>query len=419
MHFLYTFFITLLTPLILLRLYWKGIKLKAYRQRWQERLAIYNKQHPKQGIWFHAVSVGEAEAVFPLVKRIQNEHPKTPILITTTTPSGSARVLSVLNDTVTHVYLPYDIPYIVRHFFSHFEPKMAIIMEKEVWPNLFSSCHQRNIPLFVINARLSANSAKNYKKIPHLIVPTLNKVTNIFAQTEEDMQHFIDIGVTKNKISVLGNLKFDISISKKLITEGSQLHKSLFQQRFVWIAASTHKGEEAILLKCYQKLKQEIPELLLILVPRHPDRFTEVKALAEGKKFNIIMRSSNEVCTKKTDIYIADTLGELKMLYAAADISFVCGSLMPIGGHNILESLAAGTPTLFGPHMLNFKEISQNVLTQQASIQCHTENDLISEIKRLYLNKGDRALLIKNGHEFLRQNIGATEKTLNILNTYL
>lgn len=419
MHFLYTFFITLLTPLILLRLYLKGFQTPAYRQRWQERFAIYNKQHPKQSIWFHAVSVGEAEAVFPLIKLIQKKQPHLPILITTTTPTGSQRVQAILGNTVSHVYLPYDIPYVVHRFFNHFKPKLAIIMEKEIWPNLFTECHQQKTPLFIINARLSNNSAKNYKKIPRLIIPTLNKVTKIFAQTEEDMHHFIDIGVNKHNISVLGNLKFDISISKQLLREGRQLHKTLFQQRFVWIAASTHKGEEAILLKCYQALKKEIPELLLIIVPRHPDRFIEVNALAKNKKFNTIMRSNNEACTKKTDVYIADTLGELKMLYASADVSFVCGSLIPVGGHNILESLAAGTPTLFGPHMLNFKEISQNVLIHKASIQCHTENDLINAINHLYLTKVDRDLLIKNGHKFLKQNIGATEKTFNTLNTYL
>ena len=418
MHFLYSTFFILLTPFILLRLYLKGFQAPAYHQRWQERFAIYNKQHSKQSIWFHAVSVGEAEAVFPLIKLIQKKYPHLSILVTTTTPTGSQRVQATLGGTVSHVYLPYDIPYVIHRFFNHFKPKMAVIMEKEIWPNLFSECHKQKTPLFIINARLSGISAKNYKKIPHLIVPTLNKVTKILAQTEEDMQYFIDIGVNKHNISVLGNLKFDTSISKQLLREGRQLHKTLFQQRFVWIAASTHKGEEAILLKCYQALKKEIPELLLIIVPRHPDRFIEVNALAKNKKFNTIMRSNNEACTKKTDVYIADTLGELKMLYASADVSFVCGSLTPVGGHNILESLAAGTPTLFGPHMLNFKEISQNVLIHKASIQCHTENDLINAINHLYLNKADSDLLIKNGHEFLRLNFGATEKTYTLLNTY-
>jgi 3-deoxy-D-manno-octulosonic-acid transferase len=418
MHFLYSTFFILLTPFILLRLYLKGFQAPAYHQRWQERFAIYNKQHSKQSIWFHAVSVGEAEAVFPLIKLIQKKYPHLSILVTTTTPTGSQRVQATLGGTVSHVYLPYDIPYVIHRFFNHFKPKMAVIMEKEIWPNLFSECHQQKMPLFIINARLSNNSAKNYKKIPRLIIPTLNKVTKIFAQTEEDMHHFVDIGINKHNISVLGNLKFDTSISKQLLREGRQLHKTLFQQRFVWIAASTHKGEEAILLKCYQALKKEIPELLLIIVPRHPDRFIEVNALAKNKKFNTIMRSNNEACTKKTDVYIADTLGELKMLYASADVSFVCGSLTPVGGHNILESLAAGTPTLFGPHMLNFKEISQNVLIHKASIQCHTENDLINAINHLYLNKADSDLLIKNGHEFLRLNFGATEKTYTLLNTY-
>jgi len=419
MQFFYTLIFTLLTPFILLRLYWKGIKAPTYRQRWQERLAIYSKQHPQNSLWFHAVSVGEAEALFPLIKRLQADDSKTSILITTTTPTGSSRVKMVLGDTVSHVYLPYDIPYVLQRFFHHFNPKIAVIMEKEIWPNLFSECGKRKIPLFIINARLSKNSAHNYKKIPSLVLPALNNVTQILTQTEEDRQHFISIGVAQNNLSVSGNLKFDVTISKELLAQGKLLKDTLFSNRFVWVAASTHKGEEAIIISCYQALKKEIPELLLLLVPRHPERFVEVKALANERKMNVIMRSANKHCSAEIDIYIADTLGELKMLYAAADICFVGGSLVPIGGHNILEPLAVGTPTLFGPYMLNFKEIATHVISQQACIQCQTEKDIVLSIKNLYQNSVYKQLLIQNGHTFLNKNVGATQNTIQILNTYL
>jgi len=419
MKYIYTIIFTLLTPFILLRLYCKGIKSPTYRQRWQERLAIYSSQHPQNSLWFHAVSVGEAEALFPLIKRLQADDPKKSILITTTTPTGSSRVKMVLGDTVSHVYLPYDIPYVLHNFFHHFKPKIAVIMEKEIWPNLFSECCKRKIPLFIINARLSENSAHNYKKIPRLVIPALKNVTHILTQTEEDRQHFISIGVAQNKLSISGNLKFDVIVSKELLAQGKLLKNTLFRNRFVWIVASTHKGEEAIIISCYQALKKEIPELLLLLVPRHPERFIEVKALANEEKMNVIMRSANKHCRTETDIYIADTLGELKMLYAAADICFVGGSLVPVGGHNILEPLAVGTPTLFGPYMLNFKEISAHVISQQACIQCQTEQDIVLSIKNLYQNSAYNQLLIQNGHAFLNKNIGATQNTIQTLSSYL
>jgi len=419
MKYIYTVIFSLLIPFFLLRLYWKGIKTPAYHHRWQEHLAIYNQQHPQDSLWFHAVSVGEAEALFPLIKQFQANSLQIPILVTTKTIAGASRVQAVLGDTVIHIYLPYDTPHIVNNFFQHFKPKIAVIMEKEIWPNLFSECGKRKIPLFIINARLSENSAHNYKKIPRLVIPALNNVTHILTQTEEDRQHFISIGVAQNKLSVSGNLKFDVTTSKELLAQGKSLKTTLFNKRFVWIAASTHKGEEAIIISCYQALKEEIPELLLLLVPRHPERFIEVKALANERKMNIRIRSANQHCSTETDIYIADTLGELKILYAAADICFVGGSLVPVGGHNILEPLAVGTPTLFGLYMHNFKEIAADVITQQACIQCQTEKDIVLSIKNLYQNSAYKKLLIQNGHTFLNKNVGATQNTIQILNNYL
>jgi len=412
MRLIYTFCFTLLTPFILLRLYWRGFKSPAYRMRWRERLGLYTSKSKINYLWFHAVSVGEIEALFPLIKLWQKHHPEQDILITTTTPTGSKRVTNVLGSSVEHVYLPYDLPFITKRFLNHFHPKLAIIMEKEIWPNLFAQCANKEIPLFIINARLSTKSARNYQKIPRLILPAFNSVNTVFTQTEEDSQNFINLGIPSEKVTVLGNMKFDVDITPALIEQGNHLKQNMFKHRFVLIAASTHNGEESIFLDIYQELKSSIPELLLLIVPRHPERFSTVKSLAETKHLQTVMRSHHIDITINTDIYIADTMGELKMLYTAADISFVGGSLVPIGGHNILEPLAVGTPVIFGKYMENFKEITHNVLTYKAGIQANTEQEIISIIQQLHTNQNHRQLLINNGKKFMKQNLGATQRTL-------
>ncbi len=415
MRVFYTFLFALILPLVLLRLYWRGFKAPPYRKRWLERLAVYLEDYPEDVIWFHAVSVGEAEAVFPLVKLLQSQQPGWSILITTTTPTGSARVKAVLGDSVSHVYLPYDLPIIVRRFLNRFKPRMAVIMEKEIWPNLFHQCGQRNLPLFIINARLSANSASSYQKIAPLVKPALAQVTEIMTQTREDYQRFIEIGATPEQTTVAGNIKFDVSVEQALIDQGLLLKRKLFPGRFVWIIASTHKGEEEIFFRLYPQLKKNIPELLLLVVPRHPERFTEVKNLAETVDLKVVMRSSDELCNNQTDVYLADTMGELKMLYAAADIAFVGGSMTPIGGHNILEPLLMNVPVMFGPHMVNFKEIAENVLADQASVQCRDEAELFNTVHHLYQDALYRKQLKANGGEFLKRNQGATQHVLEKL----
>jgi len=418
MRLIYTFCFTLLTPFILLRLFWRGFKAPAYRMRWRERLGLYNFQGTQNCLWFHAVSVGEAEALFPLIKLWQKHHPEQAILITTTTPTGSKRVKNVLADSVEHVYLPYDLPFITKRFLNHFQPKLAAIMEKEIWPNLFSQCANKGIPLFIINARLATKSAKNYQKIPLLVLPALNAVNAVFTQTTEDSQNFIDLGIPSEKVIVLGNMKFDVDITPELIEQGHRLKQNMFKNRFVLIAASTHDGEENILLNIYQKLKPSIPELLLLIAPRHPERFFTVKSLAETKHLTTVMRSHGTDVTIDTDIYIADTMGELKMLYTAADISFVGGSLIPIGGHNILEPLAVGTPVIFGKYMVNFKEITHNVLACKAGIQANTEQEIIIAIQQLHTSHTFRQSLIDNGKQFMKQNLGVTQRILTKLENY-
>ncbi len=419
MRYIYTVLFYLLTPLILLRLYWRGFKAPEYRKRWKERLAVYNKKYPGNVIWIHAVSVGESVAVFPLIKLLQQGYPTDNFLVTTTTPTGSARVKDGLAASVSHVYLPYDLPIVIKRFLTIFRPKIAIIMEKEIWPNLYYQCNQNNIPLTIINARLSAKSAKAYKKIPGLVIPALENVSFIATQTEEDKKRFIEIGAKADYIEVTGNLKFDVKINEELIQQAKSIKAQLFKDRFIWIIASTHQGEEIIFYELYLLLKKRIPELLLLVVPRHPERFKEVKQLAEKMQLKTCMRSSKKLIKTDTDVYVADTMGELTLLYGAADISFVGGSLVSVGGHNILEPAAMNIPIIFGPHMFNSKEIAKDVVSLGAAIECMDKEEIMKNVIRMYENQEERRTMVLTMSQFLKNNQGATETTEKLISRLL
>ena len=415
MRFLYTFLFYLLVPFILLRLLWRSIKAPSYRSRWRERFAFYHQEFPDNVVWFHAVSVGESEALFPLLRQIQKHSPEIKLLVTTTTPTGSDRVKAVMQDSVSHVYLPYDMPDTVNRFIRCFRPKLAVIMETEIWPNLFAACGANQIPLYLINARLSEKSAHGYQKISSLVHQTLSNVSMIAAQTEEDAQRFISIGAEANKVKTLGNIKFDIHVPADIIEDGARLKQTLFSKRFVWVIASTHKDEEALFLDIYKDIKPQIPELLMLLVPRHPERFTEVKRLCEQQPLKVVTRTSGETVTEVVDIYLVDTMGELKTIYAASDVAFVGGSMVPAGGHNILEASAVGIPVLFGPYMNNFKEIAKKVLNQRAAIQCQDKDAAVKSILTLYQQPSERLALVANGKRFLKQNQGAVARIFAML----
>ncbi|NOQ36075.1 MAG: 3-deoxy-D-manno-octulosonic acid transferase [Methylococcaceae bacterium] len=418
MRLLYTAIFYSITPFILLRLYWRGFKAPDYRLRWTERLGFYSKPSQVQNIWFHAVSVGEAEAVFPLIKQFMLNHPDAQILITTTTPTGSARVKAVMGDAVEHVYLPYDIPCAIKRFLAHFKPQKAVIMETEIWPNLFTLTAKQNIPLFIINARLSANSCKGYQKIPSLVHPALAAVTLIATQTDVDTKRFKQIADETVRVQTIGNIKFDLQIATEIIEQGQQLKSTLFANRFVWIIASSHKDEEAVFFELYPELKKQIPELLLVVVPRHPERFNDVETLAKAQNLKLIRRTSNAPCNDETDVYLADTMGELKMLYAASNIAFVGGSLFShLGGHNVLEPVAADIPVMFGANMNNFKAIETGILSAQAAVQCQDSTQLSEALLKLYQQTEYKQQLTTNARDFLQQNQGAMLNILKILDS--
>ena len=418
MRSIYTVLFYCLTPFILFRLFWRGIKAPDYRLRWLERFGFYKHTYPQNVIWFHAVSVGEAEALFPLLRLIQQRHSDAKLLITTTTPTGSKRVTSVMGETVSHVYLPYDLPDAINRFIITFKPVVAVIMETEIWPNLYVACGQNSMPLYVINARLSEKSARGYQKIPTLVNSALAQVNGVFTQSHEDAQRFITIGAKKAIVTSVGNIKFDVEVPEAIILEGAYLKRTLFANRFVWIIASTHKDEEAVFLALYKQIKLKIPELLLLIVPRHPERFSDVQQLCLQQQLDVVLRTSAEPMLESTDVYLADTMGELKLLYAAADVAFVGGSMVSVGGHNILEALVVGVPVMFGPYMGNFKEISRRVLEQQAAMQCATSDEVIETLLELYQQKDLRLALVERGKQFIEQNQGAINRLYELLSVH-
>lgn len=413
MRVFYSSILYLLTPFVLARLLWRGIKAPAYWRRWSERFAFYHHSHRQGVVWFHAVSVGEAESLFPLVRLLLEKRPDSKVLVTTTTPTGSSRVKAVLEEKVEHVYLPYDLPGAVQRFMEHFRPVMAVIMETEIWPNLFSQCRKNNIPLMIANARLSDKSFRRYQKIPSLVHFCLARVNSIAAQTTEDAARFIALGARENGVSVTGNIKFDLDIPEEIRAQGALLKATVFPGRLVWIVASTHRGEDEIFLSCYRQLKQVFPQLLLMLVPRHPERFSEVKNLALREHFRVLLRTEGKPCQQQTDVYVADTMGELKMLYAAADLAFVAGSMVPVGGHNVLEPAALAVPVMFGPHMHNFRDIAKGLLAADAAVQCRDAAELLEQTQVLLGDARQRKRLAVHGQAFVLNNQGALQRVYN------
>lgn len=420
MRSLYSLLFYAIVPFILIRLIWRGFKSRGYWQRWPERFAFYQGAALAETIWIHAVSVGEVEAVFPLLKRLREIYPEQHFVLTCMTPTGSGRIETVVSDKVSHVYLPYDMPDAVSRFLRFFRPKMAIIMETEIWPNLFAACAAQKIPLFIVNARLSESSVAQYCKVRPLVKAVLSQVTLIAAQSEQDAQKFIAIGAEPERAKVIGNIKFDLPPLDDLKTQAQALRQQLFTDRFVWIIASTHETEEAFFIELFPKLKLLAPNLLLLIAPRHPERFPQVGELCLKAGLSVAQRSEGIKRPVHEEIYLADTLGELKMLYGCADLAFVGGSLKPIGGHNVLEPAAMGVPVITGPYTANFKQIVEGMLKHEALIQCqNTTASLYESFEKLYRNHTMRESIARNAQGFVESNRGACDKLVASLQTAL
>jgi 3-deoxy-D-manno-octulosonic-acid transferase len=412
-RYFYSFLLYLAMPIILLRLWWKSRRLPAYKERIAERFGFYPLKLDRC-IWVHAVSMGESIAAAPLIKKLIALYPSIPVLVTTMTPTGSDYVKKTFGDTVKHVYLPYDMPDAVGRFLDAMHPVIAVIIETEMWPNLLAACQQKNIPICLVNARLSEKSARGYQRIAAITREMLQDINVIAAHGEKDAARFIDLGAAKEKVLVTGNIKFDLNLPEDLQSRSDALRETLGKERFVWIAASTHEGEEDVVLAAHAALRAKHSDALLILVPRHPDRFDEIAKRSE-QQFATVRRSTKEACTMETGVYLGDTMGELLLMYGAADVTFVGGSLIPRGGHNILEPGALGKPILSGPHLFNFKEISEMFSAANALLLVQDADSLSQQLERLAQDGNERADIGARAKAVVSANRGALAKQIEVI----
>lgn len=361
---LYTLIYCLLLPLIGLRLAWRAWRAPAYAKRVAERFALYQQTFKPGGIWIHAVSVGESIAAAPMLRELAKHHPDLPITVTCMTPTGSERIQAMfmqgeLAGRVQHVYLPYDLPWLARRFIRRIAPRVAIIMETELWPNHIAVCAELGVPVVLANARLSERSARGYARLAGLTAPMLASLSAIAVQTQTEAERFRALGARAEAVQVTGSIKFDISVADSVLNAAQGLAEAWqLSERPVWIAASTHAGEDEQVLAAHQQLLTQFPKALLLLVPRHPERFSAVAQLCRSAGLITRCRSENAPVTADTQVFVGDSMGELMLFFALAQQAFVGGSLVERGGHNLLEPAALALPVLSGPHVFNFLEIA-------------------------------------------------------------
>ena len=413
---LYTALAYALAPVALSRLLWRSRRAPAYRERLPERFGF---APPLAGnpIWIHAVSVGESQAALPLARAIRAQWPDTPLLITTTTPTGYDQIRRALGDEVHHRYLPYDLPDALNRFLRRIEPRLLVVMETELWPNLFAACGHQRIPVLVANGRLSARSAQSYRRYRRLSRYVMRRITTIGAQTEQDRERFIHIGADPERVRVTGSLKFDVPMPASVREAGQVLRRFCGgAQRRVWVAASTHSGEEAPILEAHAAVRARIPDALLILAPRHPERFKAVEAQAR-QRFEVVTRSSGQPCRDATAVYLGDAMGELPVLLAAADLAFVGGSLVPTGGHNVLEPAALGVPVLTGPkaHVFNFLSLCTRLEAAGGLAYLDAVADLPHKVTDLLNDPAARDRMGERGQAFVARNRGAVDRSLAMI----
>ena len=422
LRFIYSFLLILIAPVFLFSLYKSKTNKPKFGKRWKEHFGftpVLNnlKDSP---IWIHAVSVGEVLAVTPLIKEIKQQNPALNIVITTTTSTGAAEA-NKLGDLVEHRYMPLDFAFAVNGFINSVKPQALFIMETELWPNTLYCCQQKNISVTVINARLSARSTARYKKFPFIFNLLLKNINFILAQTKQDAQRFIDLGLTSKQVSITGSIKFDIKATDQQLEQASHLRDLLGKDREVWIAASTHKDEDEQLIEAHKQLLINKPNALMILVPRHPERFQSVKELVDNNALSVVTRSSKEAVKDDTKVYLGDSMGEMMILLGAADVCFIAGSLIgdKVGGHNLLEAAALKKPILNGPSYFNFKQITEQLIELGACKICQNSNEIASSLNQLF---NDKKTCQKQGNialHFIEKNQGALLKTAQIMQSIM
>ncbi|WP_217540401.1 lipid IV(A) 3-deoxy-D-manno-octulosonic acid transferase [Vibrio metschnikovii] len=412
---LYTLALALAAPLLLFGLYRSRPNKPSFGMRWKEHFGLTPKLNSNdKPLWIHAVSVGECLAAIPLIKALKTQKPNQVILVTTTTSTGAEQIAK-LGDLVEHRYMPIDFSFAVRGFLKAIKPSKLLIIETELWPNTLATVHNANIPIVVINARLSEKSQKNYAKVQplfNLIHPYLSK---ILCQSQADADRFAQLGVASQKLTVTGSIKFDIEISDEIRAKGAVLRTKLGQNRPIWIAASTHKREDEQVLTAHRQVLELYPNALLILVPRHPERFDAVFELCEKQGFSTVRRTSSIGVVDKTQVYLGDTMGELLVLLGAADVCFMGGSLLgdKVGGHNVLEPAALGVPVIIGPSYFNFKEIVEALLKKEAIFISESTDLLAMTLHSLFGNARHINYIKQSLLTFGQANKGALKRTIS------
>lgn len=414
---IYTFLLLLASPILLYGLYKPKAGKPVFGKRWKEHFGITPKLASSDSpVWLHAVSVGEVIAAIPIIKAIKEKSPNQAIIVTTTTSTGAEQVERIAH-LVEHRYMPIDFSFAVKGFLKAIQPQKLLIMETELWPNTLHTVAKFNIPIFVLNARLSHKSFVNYQKVRPLFNLLSKHISHTCCQNEDDAERFIKLGISPERISVTGSVKFDISISEEIIKSSQQLRQKLGLNRPVWIAASTHKGEDEQVLAAHKAVLQTHPNCLLILVPRHPERFDDVYALCQNEGLNTVQRTADRHLTEQSQVYLGDTMGELLTLCGASDICFMGGSLIgkKVGGHNVLEPIALGVPTITGPSYYNFTDIVTGLKSLHAIYIAEDSSKLANILNDWLCNPSASQTFSSKALDFLQQNSGAINKTINRL----
>ena len=408
-RFLYSTILYLLSPLLIVYLAFRAIKSPDYRGRWGERFGLTRLK--STDLLVHSVSMGETLAAIPLIRLIMQSHPELSITVTTTSPTGSAEVRKAFGDSVQHCYLPFDLPWCVGRFLRQVSPKSCIIMETELWPNLVALAAKRGVRLMLANARLSAKSAAQYAKRPKLSRPMLQRLDVIAVQTQVEAQRFIELGVSPDRVTVCGSLKFDLSITPERLANAKLLRQTWGRETSpIWVAGSVHPGEFDAMLTAHRQLLAQWPDALLIIAPRHPEQFSAVAEFVASQGFESVRRSGNFPVTATTQVLVGDTMGELLTFYGAADQAFVGGTLINNGGHNPLEPVAMGVPVMVGPNHWDFAQITQMLADAGGLRVVASADELAANLIEYFAKPELRLQAVNAGLAVVEANRGALQR---------
>ena len=413
----YSLFLYIISPAIFVHLWLRGQRASAYRKRWAERLGIYGKDLQAKTVVIHCASVGEIIAASPLIKQLMADYPQQKITITCNTPTGSEQIVKIFGDAVQHIYLPLDFHGSVKRFLNKLKPAAVIILETELWPNLMMQTKGRNIPLLVLNARLSEKSVKGYQLITPLSCELMRSITMLAGHNQSDVDRFKSLGLKDSQATVVGSIKFDIELSRQVKESAEQLKQSLNNYNFIWVAGSTHPGEHEQVIAAHKQLCKLKEKSLLIIAPRHPEQFDKVADILRDEKIAFGQWSDKDLVDQS--VLLANSMGEMLTFFGAAQCAFIGGSLIDRGGHNPLEAAAMGIPVITGPSYYNFKHIFPQLIAKNACTEVHDSSTLSEQLANYASSPEQAKLNGKEGLEIVQSNCGAIEKTLNILAPYI